>query len=140
MSKYKPATFVFGVEERENANFFKLLQLEQFGEEKKSLKTEKEVPKGPQVSFFLDEHGLIPAKNKIGKSQLVFNAKHLMLLHWYYHVVELYLRNEHKDNQHEGTNHVRKLVQQKMWIPGIRNAKDLTRTSVLPAEKAELKL
>ena len=44
------------------------------------------------------------------------------LLHWNYHAVELFLRNEHKDNQHEGTEHVRNSVQQKMWILGIRNA------------------
>ena len=37
-------------------------------------------------------------------------------------MVELFLRNDHKDNEHEGTEHVRNIVQQKMWIIGIRNA------------------
>ena len=50
------------------------------------------------------------------------NAKHPILLHWKHHAVELFLRNEHKDKQHEGTEHVRNIVQQKMWILGIRNA------------------
>ena len=45
-----------------------------------------------------------------------------ILLHWKHHAVELFLRNEHKDNQHEGTEHVRNIVQQKMWKLGIRNA------------------
>ena len=36
--------------------------------------------------------------------------------------MELFLRNEHKDNPHEGTEHVRNLVAQKIWILGIRNA------------------
>ena len=48
--------------------------------------------------------------------------KHSRLLHWKHHAVELFLKNEHKDNQHEGTEHVRNIVQQKMWILGIRNA------------------
>ena len=51
-----------------------------------------------------------------------FNAKLPVLLHWKHHAVELFLRYEHKDNQREGTEHVRNIVQQKMWIIGIRNA------------------
>ena len=91
----------------------------------KSLKAEKEIPKGSKIlqfSPFIDEEGFIRAKGTIGKSQLDFNAKHPILLHWKHHAVELFLRNEHKDNQHEGTEHVRSIVQQKMWILGIRNA------------------
>ena len=91
----------------------------------KSLKAEKEIPKGSKIlqfSPFLNEEGLIRAKGRIGKSQLDFNAKHPILLHWKHHAIELFLRNEHKDNQHEGTEHVRNIVQQKMWILGIRNA------------------
>ena len=51
-----------------------------------------------------------------------FNAKHPILLHWKHHAVELFLQNEHKNNQHEGTEHVRNIVQLTMWILGIRNA------------------
>ena len=68
----------------------------------KSLKDEKEIPKGSKIiQFFLfqNEEGLIRAKVRIGKSKLYFNAKHPNLLHWRHHVVELILRNEHKDNQ-----------------------------------------
>ena len=127
LNKHKPATLVVSIEEKEKAKatIFKLLQQEQFGEEMKSLKAEKEIPKVSKIlqfSPFLDEEGLIRAKGRIGKSQLDFNAKHPILLHWKYRAVELFLRNEHKDNQHEGTEHVRNIVQQKMWILGIRNA------------------
>ena len=71
LNKYKPATLVVGIEERENskATIFKLLQQEQFGEEMKSLKAEKEIPKGSnilQFSHFLDEEGLTRAKGKKG--------------------------------------------------------------------------
>ena len=127
LNKHKPATLVVSIEEREKANAttFKLLQQEQLGEEMKFLKAEKEILKGSKIlkfSPFLDKEGLIRAKGRIDKSQLDFNAKHLNLLHWKHHAVELFLGNEHKDNQHEGTEHVRNIVQQKMWILGIRNA------------------
>ena len=119
LSKHKPAKYVVRVEEREKAKaiIFKLLQREQFGEEMKSLKAEKEIPKCSKIlqfSPFISEEGLIRAKGRIGKSQLDFNAKHPVLLHWKHHAVELFLRNEHKDNQHESTEHVRNIVQQKM--------------------------
>ena len=47
LNKHKPATVVVSIEEREKAKatIFKPLQQEQFGEEMKSLKTEKEIPK-----------------------------------------------------------------------------------------------
>ena len=127
LNKHKPATLVVSVEETEKANatIFKLLQQEQFVEEMKSLKAGKEFPRGSktlQFSPFLDEEALIRAKGSIGKSQLDVNTKHPILLHWKHHAVELFLRNEHKDNQHEGTEHERNIVQQKMWILGIRNA------------------
>ena len=105
LNKHKPATLVVSIEEREKAKatIFKLLQREMFGEEIKSLKAGKEIQKvGKIVQFstFLDEEGLIRAKGRIGKSQLDFNARHPILLHWEHHAVELFFRNEHKDNQH----------------------------------------
>ena len=74
---------------------FKFLQREQFCEEMKSLKVEKEIAKGSKIlqnSPFLDEEGLIRAKGRIRKSQLDFNAKHPILLHWKHQAVELFLR------------------------------------------------
>ena len=127
LSQHKPLTLVVSIEEREKskATVFKLLQQEQFGEEMKSLKAEKEIPKSSKIlqfSPFLDEEGLIRAKGRKGKSQLDFNAKHPNLLHWKHHAVEIFLRNEHKDNEHKGTELVRNIVQQKMWILGIQSA------------------
>ena len=127
LKKHKPATLVVIIEEREKAKatIFKLLQQKQFGEEMRSLKAEKEIPKGSKIqqfSSFLDEEKFIRAKGRIGKNQMGFNAKHPILLHWKNHAAELFFQNEHKDNQHEGTEHFRNIVQQKMWILGIRNA------------------
>ena len=49
-----------------------------------------------------------------------FNANPPIVLHWKHHAVELFLRNEHKDNQRGSTEHKKNIVQQK--ILGIRNA------------------
>ena len=65
---------------------------------------------------------MLKAQGRISKSQFNFETKHPILLHWKHHVVELFLRNEHKNSHYEGTEHVRNIVQQKFWILGIRNA------------------
>ena len=67
LSKHKPATLVVSIEEREKAKstIFKLLQREHFGEEMKSLKAEKKIPKGSKIlqfSPFLDEEDLFEPK------------------------------------------------------------------------------
>ena len=76
-SKYKPATLVVNIEEREKAKaiIFKLLQREKFGDEMKSLKIEKGIPKDIKIlqfSPFLDEEGLIRAKSRIVKNHWDF--------------------------------------------------------------------
>ena len=96
LNKYKPATLVISIEEREKAKAtnFKLLQQEQFGEEMKSRKVEREISKGRKTlkfSSFRDKEGLIQAKGRICKSRLDFNTKYPVLLHWTHHAVELFL-------------------------------------------------
>ena len=44
------------------------------------------------------------------------------MLQWRHHEVGLCLQNEHKDNQHKGTEHKRNFAQQKMWSLGTRHA------------------
>ena len=125
--EHKPATKTLSVEEREGsqAGIFRLLQREQYAEEMKSLKAEKDILKNSKIlqfSPFIDQQVFIRAQGRIGKSQLNFETKHPILLHWKHHVVELFLQKEHKSSHHEGTKHVRNIVQQKFWILGIRNA------------------
>ena len=62
----------------------------------KSLKAEKEIPKNSKIlqfSPFIDQQERIRAQGRIGKSQLNFETKHPILLHWKHHMVELFLRN-----------------------------------------------
>ena len=116
--KHKPATKTLSVEESEGAQaiIFRLLQQEQFAEEIKYLKAEKEILKNGKIlqfSQFIDQQGLIRAQGRIGKSQLSFETKHPILSHWKHHVIEFFLQNEHKNSHHEGTEHVRNIVEQK---------------------------
>ena len=122
--KYKSAALVVSIEEREEAKaiFFELVQRELFDEETNSLKAEEDFPKVSKIlqfSIFLDEDGLIRSKDK-NSIRLQCKASNAATLKKH-HAVELFLRNEHKDNQHEGTEHIRNFIQQKMWILGIRN-------------------
>ena len=86
---------------------------------------ENKIPKNSKILQFLpfiDQQGLIRAQRRIGKSHLNFETKLPILVDWKHHVIELFLQNEHKNSRHEGTEHVSIIVQQKLWILGIRNA------------------
>ena len=68
--KHTPATKTLSVEEREGAqaSIFRLLQHEQFAEEMKSLKVEKEIPNNSKILQFLpfiDQQGLIRSQGRI---------------------------------------------------------------------------
>ena len=104
----------------------------------KSLKAEKEIPKNSKIlqfSPFIDQQGLILARVRIGKSQLNFETKHPILLHWKHHVVELFLQNEHQNSHYEGTEHVRNIIQQKFWILVKRNALRLIKYKCIKCPK-----
>ena len=71
--KHKQATKTLSAEEREGsqAGIIRLLQQEQFAEEMKSLKAEKEILKNSKIlQFFpfIDQQGLNRAQGRIGKS------------------------------------------------------------------------
>ena len=73
--KHKQATKTLSVEERKGAqaSILRLLQQEQFAEEMKSLKAEKEIPKNSKIlqfSPFIDQQGLIRAQGIIGKKSI----------------------------------------------------------------------
>ena len=76
-NKHRPVTKTLSIEKRENspAHIFRLLQQEQFAEEKKSLRAEKEKPKNSKILQFLsfiDKQGFIRAQGSFDKSQLNF--------------------------------------------------------------------
>ena len=119
LSKTKPLTKIVGIEEKQNAKatIFSLRQQEQFADEMKYLKIEIEVPKNSKIvqfSLFIDQRDLTSSfQRQIRQNQLDFFANHPKLFQLKHHVVELFLRNEHKYNKHEGTEHVRNIFQQR---------------------------
>ena len=114
------------------------MQQEQFAEEMKSLKVQKELPSNSKILQFLPfivQQGLIRAQGRISIRQLNFETKQPKLLHWKHHVVELFLQNQHKNSHHEGTEHVRNIVQQKFWILGLQNALRLIKNKCIRCRK-----
>ena len=84
--------------ENAQATIFRLLQKEQFAEEMKSLKIEEEISKKSKFLYFhfFDKRDLFVRKAKYEKNQSEFSAKHQILIRCKHHVVEFFLRNEHK--------------------------------------------
>ena len=127
LRKRKPATKKIRIEEKEDAKatIFRSLQQEQFAEETKSLKVEREIPKGSKIlqfSPFIDQRGLIRAKGRTRKvnwtstkSIQYFYIGNSML--WNYSCVTSTRTIPIKE-----TEHVKNIVQQQFCIIGVRNA------------------
>ena len=100
-------------------------QKQSFPELSKSLLTGKPTAAKfnfPKLSPFLEANGLIQLKGRLKYANISYNAKHPILLTAKHPLVKLKLEQTHRDNLHEGTEHVRNLLQQEFWIIGIRNA------------------
>ena len=62
-------------------------------------------------------------RGRLRRSELSCQTKHPMLLSAKYPLVLiLMLKQAHADNNHEGTECVRNVLQQEYWIMGLRNA------------------
>ena len=121
---------------------FKFPQQEQFANEIKSLKVEKEIPKisrNSQSSTFIDKKGFNIAKGSIGKSQLDITLKRPILSYWKHHVVEPFLRNDRKEINHERFEHVINIFQQRFSISGLRNALLSIKNKCITCKKREHK-
>ena len=104
---------------------FRFVQNESFPNVPKSIANSKEFSKTlnmAKLSPFIEEDGKIRVKGRLKHSNLDYNAKHPILLTAEHPVVQLPLEKAHRDNLHEGTEHVRNMLQKKYWIIGLRNA------------------
>ena len=115
------------VDELEKAEKFlyREAQKQSFPELSKSLLTGKPTAAKfnfPKLSPLLEANGLIRLKGRLKYANISYNAKHPILLTAKHPLVKLKLEQTHRDNLHEGTEHVRNLLQQEFWIIGIRNA------------------
>ena len=85
---------------------------------------------------FLDKQGTIRLKGRLNKSMLPDETKHPILLSAKHPAIILFLRQAHVDNHHEGTEHVRNILQQQYWITGLRNALRRIKYSCVQCRKA----
>ena len=74
------------------------------------------------MSTIIEKDRKITVKGQLKHSNLDYVAKHQILLTAKYPVVQLLLGKAHQDNQHEGTEYVRNMLQQQYWIIELRNA------------------
>ena len=84
---------------------------------------------------FLDKQGTIRLKGRLNKSMLPDETKHPILSAKHPAIV-LLVRQAHVDNHHEGTEHVRNILQQQYWITGLRNALRRIKYSCVQCRKA----
>jgi hypothetical protein len=60
--------------------------------------------------------GILRVGGRIGRSNLMFDAKHSIILPSYHRVVTLKIHHYHKLEGHGGINHVLNTIRQKYWI------------------------
>ena len=75
-----------------------------------------------RLSPFLAEDGSLRLLYGLRRSELSFQTKHPKLLSAKHPLEIFLLKQAHSDNNHEGTEYVRSVLQQKYWIMGLRNA------------------
>ena len=71
---------------------------------------------------FADEKGLIRIRGRIKHANLSFEQRHPISVSTKHEMVKLMLRDLHQEQNHEGVEYVRSVVQQKFWNLGLRNA------------------
>ena len=91
----------------------------------KSIANSKEVSKTlniAKLSTFIEEDGTNRVNCRLKRSKFDYNAKHPLFLTAKCPVVQLLSEKTHRDNLHKGTEYVRNIFKQKLWIVGLRNA------------------
>ena len=75
-----------------------------------------------KLSPFSDEKGLIRIRGPIKHANLGFEQRQPILLSTNHEMVNLMLRDLHQEHNRGGVENVRSVIQQKIWILGLRNA------------------
>ena len=70
---------------------------------------------------FVDSDNTKRLKSRLNRATISDDLKHPILLSAKHAAVVLMLRQIREDNHHEGTEHVRSLLQQQVWVIGLRN-------------------
>ena len=110
------------------------MQSELFPNKKKALLSGQELSfnsKFAMLAPFIDFEGVLRAKRRLGRAKMDFVSKHHIVLISHHRVVELYLNHEHQLCHHQGVEYLRRMIQRRFWIIGLRNAlRSVTHNSV----------
>ena len=103
---------------------WKHVQAESFSNEIKALKKEQPIANSSRIASLLPllSSGLLRAQGRVRKASfLPFEQKHPLILSVTHPAVKAFLRKVHvTDNFHEGIEYLRSVIQQKVWILGLR--------------------
>ena len=126
--KYKSQSKVLLADELQRAetSLLRMIQKEtfpeMFKESRQNPENSKKVGDLSKFSPFFDDTGLIRIRGRIKHANLTFEQRHPILLSTKHEMVGVMLRDLHHENNHEGVEYVRSVIQQKFWILGLRNA------------------
>ena len=102
-----------------------LSQTESFAQEKRLLSLQKPVQSKSQIltySPFIGPRGILRSTGRIKRfTEVDYNLKHPILLDGRHPFVNLYLRNQHLENHHEGVDYLRALVQRNFAVLKLRS-------------------
>ena len=114
LEKQKPQLSILQLTERESFAelFYKL-------EDNSGERVKHDLAK---LSPFVDSDSTIRLKGRLTRTTVSYNLKHPIRLSTRHPAVVLILREMHEDNHHEGTDNMRRLVQHRFWVIGLRNA------------------
>ena len=111
--------------QRAEEKFLKIIQRETFPEVYDGKQMFGNTSKGGDLakfSPFFDVCGMIRIKGRINHANLSFQQRHPVLLSTKHDMVSVMLRDLQLENNHEGVEYVRSVIQQKFWILGLGNA------------------
>lgn len=73
-----------------------------------------------QLRLYFDDNGLLRCGERLNIAPLDYNTKYPILLPTKHHFTSLIIRDMHHKNLHSGLNSTISYIQQKFWIPRIR--------------------
>ena len=80
------------------------------------------------------------AKGRFKHSELPFDQKHPISLPSNHIAVRLFVEQEHKANNHEGTEYLRSVIQQKNWVIGLKYLLRRIKLNCDPCRKRDIRI
>ena len=87
---------------------------------------------------FLDNQNLMRLKGRLRHADASYEMKHPIWLSAKHPIVRKLSEDGHESNYHEGTEYVRRILQQKCWIIGLRNVLRIVKMKCLKCRKQQV--